>query len=497
VIATGVAAGGFALAFSLAQTEQYTSEATLLFREAGFDQQLFGASGAFPIDPDREAATNVGLISLNAVAELTANDLDDPDVDADDVEGIVSIESDGASDLVTIEATSSDPEMAADVANSFAKNYVEFRRNADREQVANARELVEADLESLDEVEVSTEEGQALARQVSQLKALEALQTGNAEVVQNATEPTEPSSPKTVRNTVLGGLLGLLLGTALAVFLERFDRRLRSPKELEAGLGTSLLVAVPDDRKVARSDNGMRELQQRHPVTFHTLRTRLKYFNVDGEIRSVLITSPHSGDGKSTMSWSLAANAAAAGQEVLLVETDMHKPTLALQTRHQPIPGLSECLSGQSSLDEVTRRVQVNSVTGGEKDEPTLSVIFSGSLPPNPAELLESQRMSALLEQFSTQYDLVVIDTPPLLKVADAVPLIQQVDGVVVVGHVGRTTADEAEELATQLKTYGASLLGVIANRAKASRGSSDAYGYGYGYEPKKSKRKFFQRLRG
>jgi hypothetical protein len=168
----------------------------------------------------------------------------------------VSIQSQGQSDVVSVEATDPAPEVAARVANTFASSYIAFRRDADRREVRQALSLVEADFNRLPPAEQQGSEGQSLQRQISRLSTLEALQTGNAELVQHATVPTSPSSPKTLRNVILGWFAGLLFGLGLAAFLERYDRRLRMPlfdtdipKSVESidNPPPLLLVHDPDD----------------------------------------------------------------------------------------------------------------------------------------------------------------------------------------------------------------------------------------------------------
>ena len=192
--------------------------------------------------------------------------------------------------------------------------------------------MVTADFNRLSPADQQSSEGQSLQRQISRLSTLEALQTGNAELVQRATAPASPSSPKTVRNTVLGWILGLLLGVGLAVLLERLDRRLRQPKDFEETFGLPVLTEVPESKSLARSDNGMGELLATEGGAFQMLRARLRYFNVDRDIHSVLVTSAAPGEGKTTVAWNLAASAASAGSRTILLEADFHQPSVAGRT---------------------------------------------------------------------------------------------------------------------------------------------------------------------
>lgn len=210
------------------------------------------------------------------------------------------------------------------------------------------------------------------------------------------------------------------------------------------------------------------------------LRANLRYFNVDRPIRSVLVTSAAPGDGKSTVTWNLAAATAQAGGAVLLIEADLRHPSLASPANDLwPAPGLSNVLSGQTDVSEAIQTTAV-----GEPSEPsskgrTMDVLVAGPLPPNPADLVESERMRSLLRDTVGRYDLVVIDTPPTSVVSDAIPLINEVDGVIVVARLGKSTRDSAVHLCHQLEQLNAHTLGIVMNGFRAD---GAGYGYGYGY---------------
>jgi capsular exopolysaccharide synthesis family protein len=476
IVACALVAGGSALVLSLLQTKQYSAESSLLFRDPGFDQNLFGSSSVQAVDPAREAATNVKLVSLDAIADLTAKDLPGP-MSGNAISDEVAVDSDGLSDVVTITATDDDPEFAARLANSFALNYIRFRRNADQAQVRNALRLIKADFKQLGAEERSSQAGRSLQREISRLKALKALQTGNAELVQKASVPGSPSSPKPLRNTLIGGFLGFLFGCGLALLFERLDRRLRSPKDFEDAFGLAVLTTIPDRKTLARDAREMPNLLDSDAEAFRMLRTRLRYFNVDRDIRSVLVTSSAPGDGKTTIAWNLAANAAEAGVRSILVEADFHRPSIAERTGLAPIPGLSEFLSGQARLEGVIQHATVGDRTNGHRSDRSVDVVVAGSYPPNPAELLDSDGMARLVDELTKGYELLVVDTPPISVLADAIPLLRHVSGVIVVGQLNRTTRDDATELQQQLQNLGAPTLGVVANRA------APRAGYGYGYE--------------
>jgi hypothetical protein len=189
--------------------------------------------------------------------------------------------------------------------------------------------------------------GDQLRQRVSELRVLSALQTGNAEVVQNATVPSQPSSPRPKRNTAIGLILGLVLGSGLAIFLDRADRRMRTSEEVAELFELPLVAAIPRSRALRRGERGTP--LEREGVAFQMLRTNLRYFNVDKPIKSVMITSAAAGDGKSTVAWYLAAVEAMAGQRVLLIEADLRNPALHELIGITPTRGLAEVLAGPGS----------------------------------------------------------------------------------------------------------------------------------------------------
>ena len=208
---------------------------------------------------------------------------------------------------------------------------------------------------------------------------------------------------------------------------------------------------------------------------FRMLRGRLRYFDVDRKVSSVLVTSGVARDGKSTVAWNLALTAASVGSKTILLECDFHQPTLATRRGLRPVPGLSELLTGQTDL--VVQHVSVANSSNGEEPDRQLDVVVAGTRPPNPVELMESDEMAALIEHLTTnEYDLVVMDTPPVTMVSDVIPLLRLVSGVIVVGEPGRTTRESASALREQLESLDAPVLGVVANRVKTRSG----YGYGY-----------------
>jgi succinoglycan biosynthesis transport protein ExoP len=465
-----------ALAFSLSQEKEYSATASLLFRDPQLDQKLFGST-VFPPsnDANREAATNAKLASLEVVSARTSKALGGT-LAPGDIVGKILVEPAGQSDVVSITATDRSPAFAAKLANTFAQQFIAFRRDADRSKIASAQQLVTQQLKRLTTSERTGPQGKALQQRGEQLQILAALQTGNAELVQPANTGTL-SSPKTKRNVIIAALFGIVMGCGLAVLLERLDRRLKDPKQVSDVYGRPVIGAVPESREIARTEQSFEDLPTNEAEPMRMLRANLRYFNVDHDVRSVLVTSAAPGEGKSTVAKHLASAAASTGERVLLLEADLRRPTLKTRMQLSGDNGLSQVLAGTRTLRSAIEQVEV---AGSSGERRILSVLASGPIPPNPTDLIESDRMRQVLKAVSEKYDLVVIDTPPTSVVSDAIPLVKSVDGVLVVSRLGKTTRDASVHLRDQLNNLGAYVLGVVVN--SVTRGSSSGYAYGYGY---------------
>jgi succinoglycan biosynthesis transport protein ExoP len=470
----GVAAS--AIFFSALQQGEYSAKAALLFRDPGLDQTLFQSSNTQAVNPQRQGATNERLVSQPEVAARTSASLGGG-ITPSEVRSKIAVASEGQSDVISVTATDHDPAFAATLANAYANEFIGLRRDADRSVIKNAQTLVNQRLKDL-----AAKDRLKLQGRADDLKILAALQTGKAELVQQANVPTSPSSPKPIRNGVLGFVLGLMLGLGLAFLFERLDRRIRDPRELEEGYGLPILGTITESRALGTASKGANGTLIPGPEweAFRKLRAKLRYFSVDREIRSVLITSAREAEGKTTVASNLALAAAMGGQaRVLLLEADLRKPSLAKRYDLAPIPGLAELLTHDIFLQEAIQSLSLPSWTEGDA---ALDVIVAGVVPPNPSELLESHRMSELLDELKAMYDLMIVDTPPVAVVADAMPIVRKVDGVMVVSWIGASTRDSAHHLRSELESLSAPTLGVVVNRASAGVDGYYGYGYGYGY---------------
>jgi capsular exopolysaccharide synthesis family protein len=246
---------------------------------------------------------------------------------------------------------------------------------------------------------------------------------------------------------------------------------------LEEAFSRPVLALVP----VAKDfDRGIPARRSRAEEAFSTLWTNLRYFNVTRKIDSVMVTSTRSGDGKTTVALNLATAAARTGSRVLLLEADLRRPSLwdRIFPGQPLLGGLTQVLAGGATLHEMTAKLDTDDdgpMQGGKRQ---LDVVVAGQVPPNPAEMLDSEPMRELLREARQYYDLVVVDAPPSTVVPDAIPVLQQVSAVLVVARAGTTTRDEAAELSSQLKLLDAPLVGVVANYAAEADTGSGYYYY-------------------
>lgn len=296
--------------------------------------------------------------------------------------------------------------------------------------------------------------------------------TPNVVQVERATPPTLPVQAGPLRNIILGAFIGLLLTGVIAFTLEYMDDTLKTPQDVASVLGLPVVGYVVNESSMDKNEGTPYvSANPRSPMaeTFRTLRTNLEFASVDKPLKTILVTSPGASEGKTTVATNLAAVMAQANKRVILLEGDLRRPRVhrALGMTNQV--GLSDVFRGQMDIRDVARYSKV-------KD---LAVITSGSLPPNPAELLGSARMVQILARLVESASVVIIDSPPFV-VADSTVLAAKVDGVLLVIQPGKTHAEAARTMLAQLDRAGAHVVGVVLNRV--SRKTSNYYGY-YRYE--------------
>ncbi len=336
------------------------------------------------------------------------------------------------------------------------------------------------------DVKVAEETYLLLSQKLQEARIAEASIVGDLRIVDAAVPPASPVKPRVRLNTILGGVVGLMLGMGGAFLSESLDTTFKTAEEAARYLRLPLLAAIPWVRR--RRNNNRDDLpllttsKPRSPFAeaFRHLRTNLLYTSPDRPLRLLLITSPGPEEAKSTVAVNLAAAMAQAGRRVWLVEADLRRPSLAWTLGPEGTLGLTDLLVDGVPVDRALQGTEVDN----------LWFVPSGTIPPNPAELLGSQKMRALLEQARGQADAVVIDAPPVLPVTDAAVLAPNVDGVLLVVCLGRTPREAARRARERLAAVGARVVGVVVHGVESGR--RDGYYYYshyYGPDEKAEKR--------
>ena len=294
-------------------------------------------------------------------------------------------------------------------------------------------------------------------------------------VVDRATLPEEPTSPNIPRTLALALLLGLLIGVGAALLRETLDTSVRTSDELEKETEAPVLGSIPYDSAASKSPL-VTQIGLLAPRTeaFRVLRTNLQFVDVDATRKTLVVTSSLPEEGKTTTAINLSLTLAIAQHRVLLIEGDLRRPRVADYMGLPATVGLTSVMIGRSSLAEAVQQTS-NSF---------LDVLTSGPIPPNPAELLQSQAMSDMLSELRASYDIVLIDAPPLLPITDAALLASQADGAILVVRSKKTTRDQVKRAVDRLQGVDARLLGTVLTMTpvRSQEGGWSGYGYGYGH---------------
>jgi capsular exopolysaccharide synthesis family protein len=293
-------------------------------------------------------------------------------------------------------------------------------------------------------------------------------------VTRPATAPSGPSSPRVGLDLVLGTLAGLLAGLVAAALRNVLNTALSNPDDLARLTGAPVLAVIGFDRRAAAEPVSFRdEPHSARSEAFRQLRTNLQFVNVDHRPRVIAVTSSLPGEGKTSTALNLAAALAEAGNVVMLVEADLRRPTIATCLGLVRDVGLTTVLIGQATVEEVTQ-------SAGEN----LSVITSGPIPPNPSELLASGQTQAVLKELALQADFTIIDSAPLLPVADGAEVAALADATLLVARWGRTSRHQLAQAVEVLAKVNQRPVGTVLNMAKSRGPGSYLYTQEYAYKP-------------
>jgi succinoglycan biosynthesis transport protein ExoP len=503
-----VAASGAGYAFVSNITPTYEAQATLMVNQAQGTAAV--ASYDDLLSSERLARTYGELMRTGPVLDRVIAELQLP-TRADELAKSVDVKQVRDTQLISLSVEHPDPAVAAQIANTIATTFIAQVAHEQVGQTASTREIMSRQIAELEAqmkrtsdaitteqaridqarvggVDVSPARLGVLQSELAQYQttyaqmlrsqhemALQEAKAANSlRLAVPATPPERPSRPNVPQRTGLAAVVGLLLCAALAFLLEYLNDSVRTAENVERTTGLHTLGSVAllgrgrrRGSKVAAEAGQARVLVSDDPRSVHSeafrmLRANIEFAQVDRECRTMMVTSPNPGEGKSTVAVNLATVMAQAGRRVLLVDADLRRPTvhhtLGLDNRR----GLTTLLAqGGDPIDVV----QATDLPG------FIMVMTSGPIPPNPAELLGSARMTQVLAKMADMVDLVILDTPPVLAVADPAVLAGRVDGVTLVVDAGRTSVEALRRTRDTLARASANVLGVVLNRLDTNSG--------------------------
>ena len=492
ILAVTVLTVAVALLVSSRQTPIYVSEAGVLVMPIDT-----GSESVAPEAPN--LATEAELISSVAVAEIVAENLgigDDPR------DLLASLDVDQPTDTEILEVSYRDPNpvRARRLATGFADGYLQFREAEASKLILERATDLEAQIQALEqrlrnvqedlvrlsdndprsatlEGEAANLQGLILQTQITRL-GLPREVTGG-QVIQPASVANSPVSPDHVVNGALGLAVGLALGIGLALVRDRMSGRLRSSDEVEEYLEAPVLGVVPrvPDWRRRKRAYLVSAARWRSPAAeaYRVLRTNVLWTTSTGA-KSIVVTSTHSGEGKSATVANLGVVLARAGKRVTLVSADLRRPRLHEFFRRDGLIGLSDVLAGRLPLDAVVQEVTLPSSAPMDLSTVSLRLVSSGPVPEDPAELLGSATMAKVIEELVRVSDIVLIDAPPVMPVTDAPVVAAVTKNVLLV--IGPNSATRASVLSArqQLERVGATILGGVLNGPNAIKAQSFGY---------------------
>jgi Mrp family chromosome partitioning ATPase/capsular polysaccharide biosynthesis protein len=508
-VAIAVSAG--AVAFAVSQERLYEAEASVLLRLQQPDPEIQGGQGYLPTadQAQRYMATQALVARAPILVDRVIQRAAIPGLTRKTFTERSSVSANPNADVLTFRVTNSRSAVAMHLANLYAVQFAEYRRELDTQAFQSALTGVQDRIATLsvelDEAisqgqsrDPSSDEAAAIQSQIDALRSKEQeLQTASAlrsdgANVQSEADDADQVQPRPIRDAVLGLLLGLVLGVAAALGMDALNRRPRSHDEVTDALPAPILGVIPTRRrrpsKLAVLDSdGSPEAE-----SYRRARVALEASLRGSPDRLIVLTSAHEADSKSLAAANLALAYARAGLAVILVDADLRRPRLNSLFGIAPSPGITDVLHGSVPLadalhevpavQDVRSVVMVGATDGGVPEtEPTafgsLNILPTGQLPPNAADLTASASFGLLLERLRPLGDVVLVDTPPVLPVSDALAICRHADAVVAVVSWRRDTRDVLRAFGDALSTVPAPLVGsIVVGQRDRSAGTGTDY---------------------
>jgi capsular exopolysaccharide synthesis family protein len=420
-------------------------------------------------DP-RSLADDAALVTTPQVAARVNSDLK-LHLDPAGLLGDITVTPASSSDFLTLTVESENPQFAAELVNGFARAYVEVSQQNANTAVANAVAHIQSELASLTGP-TSAARRLALTNLLTEVQGASVLAPGAGTQYNPAVAPTVPVSPKPKRNAIFAAALALLLGVIASYAFDRSDNRLRGLADFEGLLGSPVLASIPRVRRTDPPEGDPTGTSPELREPYRTLRVNLDLIRLREGLRVLMVTSAVPEEGKTTVVRNLAFAYYEAGLRVAIVDADMRRPTLAALFDVPNGPGLSGILA--SGADVSSALVAV----GGTDGTPQFDLLPAGPLPDNPTALLRPDAFRSVRHQLLADHDIVIVDSPPVLAVSDAVVMAGEVDGILVVVRSGLSTDSTVKRLRHTFRQMPeAKLIGAVANAVE-----DDVAGSAYGY---------------
>jgi polysaccharide biosynthesis transport protein len=486
VLAFTVLAVGVAVVISKVEKKQYSATAQLLVQPVTGSVPVAGTQQS--VSPT-DVLTELQLMTSAPVKAQAAKQLGfQPNISAQEA---------GQTNVITVTATARTPSLAAGIASTYAKVFVASQRSA----AINALSLAELQYQSQinainaqiqplqSQKTISTATSAQIAALASQVAVLQgdlaqlqitgAETPGGIEIVSLASPPSSPSSPKPLSDGLIALVIGLLLGVGAAFVLEYFDDDVYTKDEVEQLSGGVPVLAVIPQMKSWKKSGETKLISEEDPFSpvteaYRSLRTSLQFAGHDGHLKTILVTSAAGSEGKTSTVANLGVILANAGERVVVVSCDLRRPRLGRFLGQPESPGFTSVLLGQGDLQAALQPV---SRAAG------LTLLGTGPIPPNPTELLGSPTAAEIFGALASDFDVVLIDSPPLLPVADALVLSSYADAVLLVVAAGQTKQGQVERAAELLSQANARPTGIVLNKVGGRSGKSSDYTYGFTYQ--------------
>jgi Mrp family chromosome partitioning ATPase/capsular polysaccharide biosynthesis protein len=482
------------LVWSATRPKRYTATTSIFLQSARLDQALAGV--AAPPSDDRTVENQARLLRARDVAVSVARQIGFRGSPGALLANLEAAPVTGA-DFVKVTFTANSPKTSAAGANAFADAFIAIRRGRLRSGLRETRREAKREIRSAGKTPEGLATRADAAARIRRIDILLAVPSSTIEQVNRAEPPTSPSSPRTLRTTLFAAAIALVLALVLAYLLSRMDRRLRRVEDISSAFGYPVLATLPHVKDEPTTNGASPALPEALKEPFRSLRANIQLAALDRPITSVLVTSGLPEEGKSTVVRNLALVYREAGASVAVIELDLRRPVLSGLLGVERAPGVTDVLLGQATLSGALQRIGGSEgargtataleagdggPVNGHRRMPPLEVLTSGEAAANPPGVLAARAVKDLIEEVGKMHDVVLIDSPPLLAVSDAVPLLDAVDGTLLVTRLGLVTRDVPKRLRDLFtRVPHVNVLGVAVNDVPDDdfvRGPYAEYGY-------------------